>query len=159
MISLFSRDLIITSLEASSAYEALNVLGNLLLEKGVVKPSFPAAVIEREKKFPTGLELGKYNVAIPHADTQHVLQDSIAVGILKTPVSFARMDEPTKTVEVHTIFMLALTQPHSHLSVLKELTSFLQDGESLANLISAQNAEQVYSLLTQKLRLGGEEKG
>lgn len=37
-----------------------------------VEDSFESAIMTREMSFPTGLELGHINIAIPHTDPQHV---------------------------------------------------------------------------------------
>ncbi len=72
-------------------------------EKKVVTDTYRSALIEREKMFPTGLDmefLGKDlpNVAIPHTDTIHNLTENVVVVRLAKPVTFHNMIAPDKEV-------------------------------------------------------------
>ena len=69
----FSKDLVFC-LEADNQEQLFDQVATLLEEKKVVTDTYRSALIEREKMFPTGLDmefLGKDlpNVAIPHTDT------------------------------------------------------------------------------------------
>ncbi|MFD3126699.1 PTS sugar transporter subunit IIA, partial [Streptococcus agalactiae] len=44
----------------------LEVLSQYLLQKGYVKTEFSKAILQREKDYPTGLQLENMAVAIPH---------------------------------------------------------------------------------------------
>lgn len=126
LLTLLRDDLIFTKMVAKSREEALSYLSKHLYEKGFVKESFCEAIINREKKYPTGLQIREGGVAIPHTESSHVHKDAIAVGVLITPVSFQRMDIADQLVEVEVIFMLALSQNHGHLQVLSELMNVFQ---------------------------------
>ena len=57
-----------------------------LFAEGYVKESYSDAIIEREKKYPTGLPTGEICVAIPHTDPEHVNDAAICLSILEKPV-------------------------------------------------------------------------
>ena len=47
---------LVAKVDASDKFGVLREMGNVLVEKGWVKDTYPGAVIEREKVFPTGLK-------------------------------------------------------------------------------------------------------
>jgi PTS system galactitol-specific IIA component len=119
--------LIVPRLQARSDTEAITTLGNLLHQKGYVRDTFVAAVLERERNFATGLPTPEIQVAIPHADVEHVIRPAIAIGVLDEPVKFGEMGDPDGTVDVRIVFMLAVAQSESLVSVLKGLVGMLQN--------------------------------
>lgn len=94
--------------EVKDRVEILNVLGICLFNMGVVEEGYVERVIEREEKYPTGLQLsGSHNIALAHAGPELVNENAIVVGILKKPVDFFMMGEPEKSLPVKVVFMLA----------------------------------------------------
>lgn len=147
----FIKDGVIeTDLEVSSKQNLFKVLHEKLFTIGKVKESFYQGLIEREEVFPTGLLLNKYNVAIPHTDAKDVKESTIAIAILKNPITFQCMDDETKSIEVRIIFMLALAQAHSHMEVLQKLILMIQDELFLKNLLEAKNKDELLKLVSEK---------
>ena len=68
--------------------QVLSAVADAMCEMGLVKDTYKQAILDREKEFPTGLNTGGCNIAIPHADVTHVNEASICVGILEEPVMF-----------------------------------------------------------------------
>ncbi len=120
----------------SSKEEALTYLSDKLIEKGIVKESYKEAILNREKVFPTGLQFEKYGIAIPHTDVEHVYKEQIAVMTLENPVSFYQMGINDVEVSVKVIFMLALKEAHSQLTILQQLIEILQDKEIMEKLMN-----------------------
>lgn len=88
--------------------EVLQYLSDCLIQDGCVRSSHTQAVLEREREFPTGVELeGSINIALPHAAPEHANCNGIIVCILNQPVDFRQMTDPTKTIPVRIVFMLA----------------------------------------------------
>ena len=67
MSQLFVR----TGIHFSSSQQALEHIGAEMLARGVVHDSYPAALLEREATFPTGIALEQHAVAIPHCEAVH----------------------------------------------------------------------------------------
>lgn len=120
----------------SSKEEALTYLSDKLIEKGIVKESYKEAILNREKVFPTGLQFEKYGIAIPHTDVEYVNKEQIAVMTLQNPVSFYQMGTNDVEVPVKVIFMLALKEAHSQLTILQQLIEILQDKEIMERLMN-----------------------
>ena len=110
--------------------EALSYLADKLISKGIVKESYKQAIIDREHVFPTGLQFEAYGIAIPHTDVEHVLMT------LKEAVSFYQMGTNDVEVPVRVIFMLALKEAHSQLTMLQQLMEVLQDQDIMERILS-----------------------
>ena len=143
--SLIRPDLIFIDLCVNDQDEALIQLSHALVKQGFVKESYPAALLEREQNFPTGLGA----IAIPHTDREHTLQDAIAIATLKEPVTFKMMGSDTECCSVSVIFMLAISTNDQQIDMLQTLIGFVQDDSKLQALKACTNQNQVYALLTQ----------
>lgn len=131
--------------------EAILTLATLLYDCGYVRDTYPTAVIEREKNFPTGLPTQPVGVAIPHTDSEHVVTSALAIGILSHPVTFQEMGSFDGEVDVEVISMLAISDPTKIMTVLKDLAMAYQDQEFLQNLKAAADQAMVLDLVTRRI--------
>lgn len=141
------KELIVSNLEAESSEDVFHTMSEMLLNQGYVKDSFYNGLVERESKFPTGLLLGKYNVAIPHTDAIHVIKPTIAIATLKHPVKFNCMDG-NGDVNVEIVFVLALNEPHSQIVMLQQLMFLIQNENILRNMHFAKDTEELYDIVS-----------
>jgi PTS system galactitol-specific IIA component len=141
------EDLVINNLEARSAEDVFKRISPILLKGGFVEESFLNGLIDRESKFPTGLMLGKYNVAIPHTDAIHVKKPAIAIATLKNPVEFNSMDG-NGIVDVNIVFTMALNEPHSQIVMLQQLMFLIQNENFLESIIQAKNSDEIYKIVS-----------
>ncbi|MGX7109464.1 PTS sugar transporter subunit IIA [Facklamia miroungae] len=132
--------------------EVLNNLSQRLIEEGVVKPSFKQAILEREETYPTGLQFEDYSIALPHTESEHVIQSQIAIMTLDKPVTFYEMATADKEIEVKTVFMLALKDSQQHLAILQKVMELLQNKEVMKKIESFDdapgNVDQIIKLLS-----------
>jgi len=156
----FDETLVLKNIEGENSSDILKCMATNLYKKGFVKESYAEAVIAREKKFATGLPTGSYGVAIPHTDIEHVNQSAISIGILKKPVDFVIMGEETEKISVKLVFMLAMHDCHSQLSMLQSLMEIFQDEEVLTYLATEESEVKIKDEVVKKLNLsivrGGE---
>lgn len=147
-----SSSLVEPCLDTTTDLESLEQLSSLLLANTMVKPSFTQAVKNRELEYPTGLPFESIGVAIPHTDSEHVITQSLAIGILKNPVKFRVMGGDLEDyVEVQIIFMLAIKEAHQQLQFLQALMNLLQDNKQLSNLLTLSDSEKIISHFKQML--------
>lgn len=140
---------IILGLEAASSKEVIQALGGKLRDQNYVKDNFVQAALEREKNMPTGLPLGgEYNAAIPHVDIEYVHQSALGLATLKQDVLFYNMVENDVEVPCRLVIMLALDQPKSQIEMLQSVAAVLQDPEIVKKLVSAETAEEIFSILS-----------
>ena len=131
---------VVARLEAADATAALEALAAQLVENGAVTAEFPAALLARERTYPTGLPT-PIPTAIPHADPQHVLQPGLALATLAAPVRFGEMGTADGEVEVRLIAMPLLADAQEHLAALQALMGLLSDEAAVAELLAAEDAD------------------
>lgn len=127
-MSVFNEKFIAVEKKIDSWEEAITFSGNLLLNEGKILPRYIDAMIENVNK------LGPYiliapNIALPHARPDSgVLEEGISVLVLKQPVYIGGAEDKPALL----IICLAAKDAHSHIDLLKTISSWLSD-ESLVN--------------------------
>ena len=149
----FSKDLVFC-LEADNQEQLFDQVATLLEEKKVVTDTYRSALIEREKMFPTGLDmefLGKDlpNVAIPHTDTIHNLTENVVVVRLAKPVTFHNMIAPDKEVEVSLLFFIINNSSSSQTNILAQLMDFFTGNGHLEDLSKISEPEALYAYIAE----------
>ena len=141
-------DGVLLGCEAVDANEVIGLLADHLQKAAIVKPTYGAAVINREAIMPTGLPLGDgFAVAVPHTDPEHVISSGVAMATLSKPVMFGSMDDPEKKIPVSVVFELALRSKDEQIEMLTAIGQLLQDEGRLRRLSSASSTEEVASIL------------
>ncbi len=150
-----SKELIIVGLESTSAEETIRALAEKLFSLGYVKDTFAEAVLKREAIHPTGLPT-EMPVGLPHTDIEHCIKPAISVGILKQPVEFRMMGDPTQKVSVRLVFLLSVINPANQVKILRRLIDFCQQTKRLETLIQNETSETALDFLHQNLILENE---
>lgn len=149
----FNRDIIVYPLMAEDSTDAIRQIGHVMEQQGYIKSSYTAAVLEREKIFPTGLALQNTSIAIPHATPEgNVLKNGIAVARLAKPVAFHSMEDFDRTTQADLIFLLALEEIHQHLDVLKQLFTTFQQPAVLQALRDACSPDELLEILQTNIK-------
>lgn len=149
----FSKDLVFC-LEVDNQEQLFDQVATLLEEKKVVTDAYRSALIEREKMFPTGLDmefLGKDlpNVAIPHTDTIHNLTENVVVVRLSKPVTFHNMIAPDKEVEVSLLFFIINNSSSSQTNILAQLMDFFTGNGHLEALSKITEPEALFQYISE----------
>lgn len=135
---------------ASSAEEVIEIAANELYQRGVVKKNFLENVLKRENEFPTGLNTGKYCVAIPHTDSDYVNRSQIEFVSLKEPVYFKNMANHDEKIPVTLVFMIAMSAPHEQAETLTKLMEMFSDQVLMKELDECDNIETFKNILQRK---------
>lgn len=141
------RDAVLVDVGAADSAEAIGLLAARLEASGRVRASYREAVIAREAVMPTGLPLGAINVAIPHTDVEHVAKPGVALAVLRSPVSFASMDDPDERLDVRIVFALALTDKNAQIAMLQAIMELIQDEAVLARLAAARGPAEALAAI------------
>lgn len=132
---------------AETKEDALKLLADEFIKKGVSKDTFYEGLITREKSYPTGLTLNHMCVAIPHTDIEHVNKTQIGFMSLDAPVEFIEMGTEDKKIPVTCMFMLALTEAHQQLEMLQKLMGLFQNDELIEKFMHVDNYDDFYKLI------------
>lgn len=127
-------------------------VATILEQKGYVKPSFCEAIIEREKVFPTGLEMNGIVIAIPHTDTVHVRRPFVLVNQLRKPLEFIQMGTTDKVIEVEMVFVLGICDPASQVPLLATIMERFTQEKFIKELRNKQSKEELAAFL--KIQFG-----
>ena len=150
---LFNRELVFC-LDVANQEELFDRVATLLEERQIVTDSYRVALKEREKSFPTGLDmefLGKDlpNVAIPHTDIVHNLAEKVVVVRLEKPVTFHNMIAPDKEVEVSLLFFIINNSSSSQTNILAQLMDFFTGNGHLEDLSKISEPEKLYAYIAE----------
>ena len=148
--SALNAELIELDVLAQDQNDIISKLANLLYEKGYVKDSYESGVKQREQVYPTGLYLGKYSVAIPHTESEHVNESAIAIARLSNPVTFKYMADPSMELSVQLVMMLAIKDPSKQVPVLSQLMQKVANSELIDELMTASTVEEFMIILTKE---------
>lgn len=121
----FTPALCILDIHAASDEEALNAMATRAVSSGHARSSFPAALLARERDYPTGLPTAT-PIAIPHADPEHVLEPALGFGLLEHPVPFGEMGDPANTVAVSAIVLLLVSTDEVRVDTLQAVIALFQ---------------------------------
>ena len=146
-MSIYNKDFVFLNIEASTAEDVITYMAQKLHEKGIVKKEYLTRIIQREADFPTGLNCGAVNVAVPHSECELVNSPCLGIGVLKNPVGFHQMDDTEKVIPVSVVFMFALTEPHAHVEMLQKVFEFIQKPDELKALSEVKNVEEATKIL------------
>jgi PTS system galactitol-specific IIA component len=142
-------DLSFVGLEASTSADVLSAFATRALAVGAVHPSYEAALLERERAYPTGLPT-IIPVAIPHADVEHAIESGLGIATLARPVAFGEMGGADSTVHARVAVLILVTEPHAQTEMLTQLISVFQlDGwhESVSSAATAEELAAIFSEL------------
>ena len=130
-----------TGIEFENCQLALAHIGEEMLAKGVVHATYPAALLEREINYPTGITLERHAVAIPHCEAVHAKIPAIYLIRPDKPVNFQQADDDGE-VAVSLIIALIVENPAAQMKLLRRLFSELQNPQTL-DMLLATPAEQL----------------
>jgi len=104
----------------------LRMMAAAVVENGHGKPSLVDALVERERRFPTGLPTPVPS-AIPHTDAIHVLHSGLAVATLAKPVWFSQMGGSGEELPAQIVVLLCITHPAEQVGALQLVLARLSD--------------------------------
>jgi PTS system galactitol-specific IIA component len=144
---IFLKDCFYSNFDSSSKEELLNIMSQGLIKNNFVTEDYFYKVMEREKKYPTGIQAA-VGFAIPHTNPEYVMKESISISILSNPIIFHDMSDPEKTVSVKIVFLLAFNKNEKHLESLQKIIELVTDTSLINNLIDYDKEKQ-YEFLNQ----------
>jgi mannitol/fructose-specific phosphotransferase system IIA component (Ntr-type) len=150
LLEVINKDYVITQARAEDWREVGKMAGQLLVDKGIVEPSYIDATLKAVEDF------GMYIVVAPGIALFHSRpEDGVnAVGLslvtLADGVNFGvEGKDPVKLA-----FALAAVDNKAHLGLLAGLSAILQDTSLVQELMDAESPKIAVDLIKNKLRQG-----
>lgn len=116
-----------------------------------VEDDFLIALLQREEEYPTGIEGGKVNIALPHVDACYVKQNALFIYQLAEEIPFVRMDDHQQVVGVRLVFLLLIHDLEFHVKAISELTRIWTNDDIMKGLLFVKSKEESVQLLKTKL--------
>ncbi|MBM7573562.1 BglG family transcription antiterminator [Aquibacillus albus] len=131
--SLIRGDLVHLDVDKEHPFEVVEMLGDVLFQKGFICKEFVHSALVREGKSATSIG---GSIAIPHGNPSMVNQSAIAVAVLKKPVEWG-------TEQVSIVFMLAISNDDKGLNrgAVKQIVSISDNPKFVQALIAAKSVK------------------
>lgn len=137
--------------QVKSYQELYREIHHQLQKMDYVEDDFLEALLKREEEYPTGIETGTFNIALPHVDACHVKQNALFIYRLENEATFVRMDDHSKTVDVQFVFLLLIHDLKLHVKTISELTHIWANNDIMEGLQFVQSKYELLELLETKL--------
>lgn len=148
---LFKPELMDLNMQVNDQIDFFNQVFNRLYHQKVVEKTFKDAITEREKSYPTGLQLENFAVAIPHTDVAHVKEAFVSVNRLNESIGFYQMGTDDVVVPVKDILVLGIKDPKNQVGVLSELMGVFANPDFIEKYQKSTTVEEISELLNQYL--------
>ncbi|EHJ52528.1 PTS sugar transporter subunit IIA [Streptococcus macacae] len=138
------KDLIKLNQSFTDKKAAIRYCGQLLADKGYVKPDYIEAMLQRDKDL--SVYMGNF-IAIPHGTDEakkDVLRSGITVVQVPDGVNFGKADNP----QVATVLFGIAGIGDEHLQMIQNISIFCADVDNVVKLADAQTEEEVIRLLS-----------
>ncbi|MEO1768925.1 PTS sugar transporter subunit IIA [Candidatus Enterococcus ferrettii] len=119
-----------------------------LSQLNFIQDSYPKAIKEREKEYPTGLETPTFAVAIPHTDPTHIKEPFIYIVKLQQEVSFGQMGTTEEFIQAKYAFFLGFDKGEDQLQLLQTLMAMFTNSEVMSALESETNEAKILEIVT-----------
>jgi PTS system galactitol-specific IIA component len=139
------------AVSSETAEGVLRELGRHAVERGYATEGYVEALLSREADFPTGLAVptAPVDVAIPHADPEHVRESAVVLALPETPVPFRDMDDPEGTVEAGVVMLLLADESDGYTAFLSNLANLFQN-PGFADAVRADDHERILALVEEE---------
>ncbi|MGZ8940142.1 MAG: PTS sugar transporter subunit IIA [Limisphaerales bacterium] len=143
---ILQKDQIITELNATTRWEAIDELIHRLVECGKIKPEnreqIAAVVKKRETSMSTGIGFG---IGIPHASTDLIYEVVGAFGRSSKGVNFDALDN--QPVHLVMLFLVPQGQFQKHLHTLANIAKRLHNKDFRSALEQAPDADAMIKII------------
>jgi len=145
---LLTSKTIFLDVTANNYSEVFEYVYERLLKRGYVEASFLDAIIEREKKYPTGLQGVGQVIAIPHAEPANIKKTFIAAVRTAQTVEFMEMTNSGRCLKTRIVFILGLRRSGEQVRILKAIIdNFARKETAAVAFLKARNIAECLEIL------------
>lgn len=134
--------------------EVLTAVSQDLLAKGLVTEGFLPNLLERERSYPTGMDLSAMNpdlpnFAVPHTECEFVRQTRLVPVRLAEPVAWHNMLDPSQKIEVSFLFMILNADMEAQTGILARIMDFINGlgVQGLKDFFATDDAGEIFAFL------------
>src|SRR5258706_12140867 len=143
---ILTREQIITDLQATNRWEAIDELINNLVATGKIKAENHEAIATVVKKRETSMSTGiGFGIGIPHASTDLIFEVVGSLGRSRKGVNFDALDnQPVKLVM---LFLVPQGQFQKHLHTLANIAKLLHKADFRETLEKSPDADAMLAII------------
>ncbi|WP_268051958.1 PTS sugar transporter subunit IIA [Clostridium butyricum] len=150
-MNLIEKDLIFKE-DFVSLDQAFKCLSKIFLERGLVKQGYLEALMEREKNYPTGIDLTAVsqefpNIAIPHTESMYCNATKVIVIKLERDIVSKDMMNPDKDLNVKYLFMTLNKDGGEQSNILAKIMEFATNKENISMLAASDSLDSIYDVV------------
>ncbi len=146
LADILSKEQILTDLQASNRWEAIDELINNLVSTGKILPARRDAIANVVKKRETSMSTGiGFGIGIPHGTTDLIDEVVGALGRSRKGVNFDALDN--QPVNLVMLFLVPQGQFQKHLHTLANIAKLLHKAEFRQALEQAPDAEAMMRVI------------
>lgn len=147
LLELLNEETIKVCSEAKNWEDAGRIAGQLLLDSGKIEDRYIDAMIESVKEFGPYIVIAP-GIALFHARPENGVKSMcMSLAVFKKGVIFnAEKNDPVKLV-----FVLGAVDSESHLKVLAETMSLLQDNNAVSSIMASSDEREIISIIKNSL--------
>ncbi|MGY3725583.1 PTS system, galactitol-specific IIA component [Granulicatella balaenopterae] len=130
-----------------------------LIVADLVTKDFFEHVLEREKEFPTGMDLSVVNpelpnIAVPHTEAEFVKVRRIIPVKLTHQIKFHNMIQPQEVLDAQFLFIILNNDPAGQANILAQIMNFIAttDTEVLKTVLQSENEDEIYTILSKGIK-------
>jgi len=146
LVDILTKDQILTDLQATDRWQAIDELINTLVTTGKIqaqhRDAIAAVVKKRETSMSTGIGFG---IGIPHASTDLIKEVVGALGRSRKGMNFDALDN--QPVNLVMLFLVPQGQFQKHLHTLTNIAKLLHRAEFRQALDQAPDAEAMLKVI------------
>lgn len=150
-MTLFRKDgvFLIEDDKVTTSKEVFEIIGMKLINLGIVDTQFIEAIMERESKYPTGLETQPFAIAIPHTEVDCVNESCLIFVKSKTPIKFFEMVNNDKVLEVNYMFFIIIKDREKQVSVIQDILEIATDEAKMVAISEAKDVDKIYEIISE----------
>lgn len=143
-----SSDLVLYNDSSATQQELFQKVESILFEKNIVKEGFGSALLKRESKYPTGIGMNGFNVALSHTSPEYSNTNEVMLVKLENPINFISM-ETGEAIPVKYVFILVLKDGGNHLTILQKLAGIMQDNKWVEKIEKANSKSHLLEVINE----------
>lgn len=148
---LFEHDLIFKE-DFTDLEQAFEVMADKLFKMGLTKEHYLKSIKEREKNYPTGIDLSVVeknfpNVAIPHTESEYCNATKVILVKLQNEITVMNMMDSNSELKVKYLFMILNKAGGEQANILASIMDFVTNKSNINSLEKAETIEELYDVV------------
>ncbi|PRR82411.1 PTS sugar transporter subunit IIA [Clostridium vincentii] len=132
--------------------QAFEIMADKLFKLGLTKEHYLESIKEREKNYPTGIDLSVIekdfpNVAIPHTESEYCNATKVILVKLQNEINVKNMMDSDSELKVKYLFMILNKAGEEQANILANIMDFVTNKNNINSLEKAETIEELYNVV------------